>query len=182
MFKVPKKLELSFLWLAQTHFSFCKLCKSFFKGFLCQNQVQNVLNGWNIKSLFGCSLGWINIWGHTSAWVTPWYNMLWFLFEESKRVHFRVKFAYVPLTKIIIVFQEVKLLKHEIDLLPKDRRKEEFKHRKENLERDQKRRVRESKIQHQTLQKFHLCNFGPLVLAAQVSPHGSYKDRVWLKP
>jgi hypothetical protein len=37
--------------------------------------------------------------------------------------------------------QEVKLLKHEIDLLPKDRRKEEFKHRKENLERDQKRRV-----------------------------------------
>jgi hypothetical protein len=35
----------------------------------------------------------------------------------------------------------VKLLKHEIDLLPKDRRKEEFKHRKENLEREQKRRV-----------------------------------------
>lgn len=38
--------------------------------------------------------------------------------------------------------QEVKLLKHEIELMPKDRRKEEFKHRKENLEREQKRRVR----------------------------------------
>ena len=36
------------------------------------------------------------------------------------------------------------MLKHEIDLLPKDRRKEEFKHRKENLERDQKRRVRQA--------------------------------------
>ena len=38
--------------------------------------------------------------------------------------------------------QEVKLLKLEIELMPKDRRKEEFKHRKENLEREQKRRVR----------------------------------------
>ena len=57
---------------------------------------------------------------------------------------FVTSFTYVPLTKILIVFQEVKLLKHEIDLLPKDRRKEEFKHRKENLERDQKRRVRQA--------------------------------------
>jgi hypothetical protein len=41
----------------------------------------------------------------------------------------------------ISVLQELKLLKHEIDLLPKDRRKDEHKHRKENMERDQKRRV-----------------------------------------
>ena len=38
--------------------------------------------------------------------------------------------------------QEVKLLKHEVELLPKDRRKEELKLRKENLEHDQRRRVR----------------------------------------
>ena len=43
--------------------------------------------------------------------------------------------------------QEVKLLKHEVDLLPKDRRKEEFKHRKENLEREQKRRVSRKKTE-----------------------------------
>ena len=71
-------------------------------------------------------------------------------------------FSYVPLTKIIIEFQEVKLLKHEIDLLPKDRRKEEFKHRKENLERDQKRRVRQREREQNTKR---YKNFTSVILA-----------------
>ena len=62
------------------------------------------------------------------------------------RVKFNTLFEHFFQEKELKTFreglkQEVKLLKHEIDLLPKDRRKEEFKHRKENLERDQKRRV-----------------------------------------
>ena len=38
--------------------------------------------------------------------------------------------------------QELKLLKHEVELLPKDRRKEELKARKERMEKDQQNRVR----------------------------------------
>ena len=38
--------------------------------------------------------------------------------------------------------QELKLLKHEVELLPKDRRKEELKARKERMEKDQQSRVR----------------------------------------
>ena len=37
--------------------------------------------------------------------------------------------------------QEVKLLKHEVELLPKDRRKEELKARKERLEQEHQIRV-----------------------------------------
>ena len=38
--------------------------------------------------------------------------------------------------------QEVKLLKHEVELLPKDRRKEELKARKERLDQEHQIRVR----------------------------------------
>ena len=38
--------------------------------------------------------------------------------------------------------QEVKLLKHEVELLPKDRRKEELKARKERLDQEHQLRVR----------------------------------------
>ena len=39
--------------------------------------------------------------------------------------------------------QEMKLLKHEVELLPKDRRKEELRMRKDRLEREHQDRVRQ---------------------------------------
>ena len=164
--------------MAQTHFSFCKLCKSFFKGFLCQNQVQNVLKGWNIKSLFGCSLGWINIWGHTSVWVTPWYNVLSFLFEEAKRVHFLSNLRDViyvgPLNKnnyCISGGEIAETWNRPFTERPSKRRVQTPK-RKPRKGSKTKGKTERERAKYQTLQKFHLCNFGPLVLAAQVSPHG----------
>ena len=41
--------------------------------------------------------------------------------------------------------QEVKLLKHEVELLPKDRRKEELKARKERLDQEHQLRVRKAR-------------------------------------
>ena len=69
------------------------------------------------------------------------------------------------------------MLKHEIDLLPKDRRKEEFKHRKENLERDQKRRVRERERAKYNTKRCK--NITSVILALELgplkfSPHGSW--------
>lgn len=62
--------------------------------------------------------------------------------------------------------QEFKLLKQEMDLLPKDRRKEELKLRKENLEQDQNRRVSLAsgalnpvRNPHRALQTFNVSYF-----------------------